>query len=218
MTLLSGRAIEHRVDRGFYHHHALYVGNGAVIQFGGRIKDKPHASIDYHPLPTSAKALGSTCWGARRIGSCRCRQAGHKWLVEHPPPTTYHLLGYNCEHVARLAWRQQESNAAKRRRAYGELIYGWRPIHVCRTSPTMAFRAVSVARRTHSSHGFRAALTELRVHTSALAGTTKPWTTTPYAHTRNDRVRAFLICVHHATPRAKMKAAATIAFQTAHLH
>jgi hypothetical protein len=22
------------------------------------------------------------------------------WLVENPPPTTYNLLGYNCEHVA----------------------------------------------------------------------------------------------------------------------
>ncbi len=31
---------ELRVDRGAYHHHALYVGDNIVVQFGGRIKDK----------------------------------------------------------------------------------------------------------------------------------------------------------------------------------
>lgn len=91
---------ELRVDRGGYHHHALYVGDGVVVQFGGRIKDKRYALIHYASVPDFRK-------GARvkvvehddldRVAAVRRAQ----WLVNNPPPATYNLLGYNCEHVAR---------------------------------------------------------------------------------------------------------------------
>jgi hypothetical protein len=98
VTLQPGDEL--RVDRGIYHHHALYVGDGVVVQFGGRIKDKLHASIHYASVTDFRK-------GARvkvvehdeldRVAAVRRAQ----WLVNNPPPTTYNLLGYNCEHVAR---------------------------------------------------------------------------------------------------------------------
>jgi Lecithin retinol acyltransferase len=90
---------ELRVDRGFYHHHALYVGNGVVVQFGGRIKDKPNASIHYASITDfrkDARVRVVEHDGLDRAAAVRRAQ----WLVENPPPTMYHVLGYNCEHVA----------------------------------------------------------------------------------------------------------------------
>jgi hypothetical protein len=91
---------ELRVDRGFYHHHALYVGDGGVVQFGGRIRDKPHASIHYASVTDFRKGGQVKVVEHDELDrAAAVRRA--QWLVENPPPTTYHLFGYNCEHVAR---------------------------------------------------------------------------------------------------------------------
>lgn len=91
---------ELRVDRGAYHHHALYVGDGVVVQFGGRIKDKRHASIHYASVTDFRK--GARVKVVEHDEMDRAAVVSRaQWLVENPPPTTYHVLGYNCEHVAR---------------------------------------------------------------------------------------------------------------------
>ena len=98
VTLQPGDEL--RVDRGFYHHHGCYVRDGVVVQFGGRIKDKPHASIHYASLTEFTKGVQVKVVEhdeLDRVTAVRRAQ----WLVENPPPATYHLLGYNCEHVAR---------------------------------------------------------------------------------------------------------------------
>ncbi len=97
-TYLPGDEL--RVDRGFYRHHALYVGEGVVVQFGGRIKDKPHASVHYASVTDFAK--GGRVEVMEHDGLDRDAAVERaEWLVANPPPTTYHVLGYNYEHVAR---------------------------------------------------------------------------------------------------------------------
>lgn len=91
---------ELRVDRGVYHHHALYVDNGVVVQFGGRIKDKPHASIHYASATDFAKGARIKVVPHDNLDRDAAMRRAH-WLVENPPPATYNVLGYNCEHVAR---------------------------------------------------------------------------------------------------------------------
>ncbi|HEY5288213.1 MAG TPA: lecithin retinol acyltransferase family protein [Solirubrobacteraceae bacterium] len=91
---------ELRVDRDVYHHHGLYVGDGVVIQLGGRIKDKSHASIHYASVSGFAKDASVKVVEHDQLDrAAAVRRA--VWLLENPPPTTYNLLGYNCEHVAR---------------------------------------------------------------------------------------------------------------------
>lgn len=104
---------ELRVDRGLYHHHGFYVGNGAVVQFGGRIKDKPRASIHHVALPDFAKDGRVKVVEHKQLDrDAAVRRA--LWLLDNPPPTTYHLFGYNCEHVARwCATGKIESSQAK---------------------------------------------------------------------------------------------------------
>jgi hypothetical protein len=97
-TYLPGDEL--RVDRGFYHHHALYVSEGVIVQFGGRIKDKPHALVHYASVTDFAK--GGRVEVMEHDGLDRDAAVERaEWLVANPPPTTYHVLGYNCEHVAR---------------------------------------------------------------------------------------------------------------------
>jgi hypothetical protein len=97
VTLQPGDEL--RVDRGAYHHHACYVGNGAVVQFGGRIKDKRHALIHYASISDFRKGAQVKVVPHDDLDrAAAVRRA--RWLVENPPPTTYHVFGYNCEHVA----------------------------------------------------------------------------------------------------------------------
>ncbi len=91
---------ELRVDRGFYHHHALCVRDGVVVQFGGRIKDKPNASIHYASVTDFRKGAQVKVVPHDDLDRAGAVRRAH-WLVENPPPATYHLFGYNCEHVAR---------------------------------------------------------------------------------------------------------------------
>jgi hypothetical protein len=91
---------EMRVDRGFfYHHDACYIGNGAVVQFGGRIKDKRHASIHEASLTDFAKGGQVKVVEHDELDRAAAVERA-LWLLHNPPPTTYNLFGYNCEHVA----------------------------------------------------------------------------------------------------------------------
>jgi hypothetical protein len=91
---------ELRVDRGLYGHHGIYVGNDWVVQFGGRIKDKPHASIHCLPLTEFAKAGQPKVVEHQELDRAQAVRRT-LWLLEDPPPMQYHMFGYNCEHVAR---------------------------------------------------------------------------------------------------------------------
>jgi hypothetical protein len=104
---------ELRVDRGFYRHHGFYVGSGAVVQLGGRIKDKPNASVHHVSYDEFAKRGRVNVVEHEQLDrAAAVRRA--LWLLENPPPTTYHLFGYNCEHVARwCATGKIESSQAK---------------------------------------------------------------------------------------------------------
>lgn len=97
-----------RVWRGFYWHHGIYVGDGSVVQFGGRIADKPHARIDEVPLSEFER-------GGRAIvvDHSDLRWPIARWKLPDPYPPerivararclaahgigVYNLVGRNCE-------------------------------------------------------------------------------------------------------------------------
>jgi Lecithin retinol acyltransferase len=93
-----------------YYHHGIYINDGRVVQFGGRIGDKPHATIGAVPLSKfengrTAKLVlhgGRTWWGAPRFDAIprdvTVRRAER--LVEAHPEGLYNLFGYNCEQAA----------------------------------------------------------------------------------------------------------------------
>ncbi len=90
-----------RVDRGLYGHYGLYLGDGWVMQFGGRIADKPRASI--HPATQEDFAKGSgvsVVTHEQRLDPAEAIWRAW-WLRDNPPPMGYNLFGYNCEHFAR---------------------------------------------------------------------------------------------------------------------
>jgi len=95
-----------------YHHHAIYIGDGEVVQFGGEIRDKPNARIGY----ASVKEFQD---GADAELVPHGRYEGVQWLPEADPPEKiverarwladraslfpsqpYNLIGNNCEHIA----------------------------------------------------------------------------------------------------------------------
>jgi hypothetical protein len=93
-----------------YYHHGIYISDGRVVQFGGRIRDKSHATIGAVPLSKfenggTAKPVphgGRTWWGALRFDSIpthvTVRRAER--LVAAHPEGLYDLFGYNCEQAA----------------------------------------------------------------------------------------------------------------------
>jgi hypothetical protein len=89
-----------RVDRGAYHHYGIYISDALVVQLGGRIMDKPRATIQGVAIEAFAK--GGRIQVVRQEGFDRQGSVERAlWLMEHPPRMQYHLFGYNCEHVAR---------------------------------------------------------------------------------------------------------------------
>jgi lecithin:retinol acyltransferase len=93
-----------------YYHHGIYINDGRVVQFGGRIGDKPHATVGAVPLSRfknggTAKLVphgGRTWWGALRYEAipreATVRRA-ERLLAAHPEGL-YDLFGYNCEQAA----------------------------------------------------------------------------------------------------------------------
>ncbi|HLX32975.1 MAG TPA: lecithin retinol acyltransferase family protein [Gaiellaceae bacterium] len=93
-----------------YEHHGIYVRDERVLQFGGSIWDKPHASVGPVTLETFERGRraklykhGSrTWWGVRRFPALPRERIVRRAerLVEMQPEGLYDLLGYNCEHAA----------------------------------------------------------------------------------------------------------------------
>jgi hypothetical protein len=93
-----------------YHHHGIYVSDGRVIQFGGRIRDKRHATIGAVPLAEfenggTAEIVqhrGNTWFGAPRFDAPPREQAVRRaeWLLANHPDGLYDLFGNNCEQAA----------------------------------------------------------------------------------------------------------------------
>jgi hypothetical protein len=101
-----------------YFHHGIYVADDEVIQFGGRILDKPTATVGAVSLAAfendgQAEAvehdrergllrtliLPAPPWlPAAKAPEKIIRRA--RWLAANHPPRRYHLVGYNCEHAA----------------------------------------------------------------------------------------------------------------------
>jgi len=93
-----------------YYHHGIYIDDGRVVQFGGSIFDKAHATLGAVPLSTfecrgTAQLVhhgGRTWWGAPRFDAIprdvTVRRAER--LVQAHPKGLYDLFGYNCEQAA----------------------------------------------------------------------------------------------------------------------
>lgn len=94
-----------------YFHHGVYVGDDMVVQFGGRIGDKPRAAVGVVSFE-EFKANGRV---ERVEPLVADRWSGHfvpehdeperivrraLWLVHHYPKGRYNLLGNNCETMA----------------------------------------------------------------------------------------------------------------------
>jgi hypothetical protein len=94
-----------------YFHHGIYIGDGEVVQFGGRIGDKRQAHIGI----ASLEAFESRGIAKRAEAGVIDRWSGLAytepdepkrivkralWLVEHYPPGRYNVLGSNCETIA----------------------------------------------------------------------------------------------------------------------
>jgi HRAS-like suppressor 3 len=98
-----------------YMHHGIYVHNDRVIQFGGRIKDKPNATISAVSLAVfeNGGVAEAVVHGRPKFFRPRIflphlpdeqptdkviKQA--EWLVANYAPGRYHLVGNNCENIA----------------------------------------------------------------------------------------------------------------------
>jgi hypothetical protein len=105
------------VRRGWlYTHHGIYVSEDRVIQFGGRVSDKPRATIMAVPLAEFAKdgrvgVVGEI--GPRTDSRLRTAERPERvvqkaeWLLEHHSEwlsrrswSRYNVFGNNCEHAA----------------------------------------------------------------------------------------------------------------------
>jgi hypothetical protein len=100
-----------QVWRRFYYHHGVYLGDDRVVQFGGRVSDKPHARIDEVELAAFEQSgiaqvveHGRHSWPGiwdlppadppeRIVDRAR-------WLVDHHPDGAYNVFGRNCESIA----------------------------------------------------------------------------------------------------------------------
>jgi Lecithin retinol acyltransferase len=94
-----------------YRHHGIYINDDRVIQFGGRISDKPGAGIEAVPLKQFAdggqveivKHPRPGGWFGQWLPEAdrpeRIIQRA-EWLLEHHPSGRYNAIGWNCEHAA----------------------------------------------------------------------------------------------------------------------
>lgn len=94
-----------------YRHHGIYINNDRVIQFGGRISDKPGARIEAVSLKDFADRSQVEVVNHPKNGGWFGQwlpEADHpdqivrraEWLLEHHPAGRYNVIGWNCEHAA----------------------------------------------------------------------------------------------------------------------
>jgi hypothetical protein len=96
-----------RVWRGSYWHHGINVGDDRVVQFGGRVFDKPQSRIEqvalshFRPrgrvevVPTQQHWLG--LWLLPPALPPEEIVARATWLADRGFAGTYNLVGRNCE-------------------------------------------------------------------------------------------------------------------------
>jgi Lecithin retinol acyltransferase len=100
-----------RVCRGLYYDHGLYVGDKGVLQFGGRVADKPHARVDDVPLSCFVRRGKAEVVDQRKltwVGLWKLPPAlpperivaRARCLAQVQPEGVYNLIGRNCETVA----------------------------------------------------------------------------------------------------------------------
>jgi hypothetical protein len=100
-----------RVWRGFYFHHGVYVGDGRVVQFGGRVSDKPRARIVEVEFAAFERGGNASVvehgrhtwpgiWDLPPADPPEKIVERARWLVEHHPDGAYNLFGRNCETIA----------------------------------------------------------------------------------------------------------------------
>lgn len=83
-----------------YTHHAINVGDGRVVEFGGSTANKPAMGIEYSAYEQFAKGdVVDVVRSPDHDPAPALRRA--EWLTECPPPRQYDGIGFNCEHVAR---------------------------------------------------------------------------------------------------------------------
>jgi hypothetical protein len=100
-----------KVRRSFiYWHHGIYIADDRVIQFGGRILDKRHATVEAVTLLDFARSAevkvvdhspGRHLFGP--VGPPGVPdEIVHRaeWLLNNHPTGRYNLIGWNCETAA----------------------------------------------------------------------------------------------------------------------
>jgi hypothetical protein len=106
-----------RVARKFkgwvpYAHHAIYVGDGEVVQFGGEIRDKPNARIGCASVEEFQDGATAELvphgryevvhWLPKADPPDKIVERA-RWLADRAsrsPSQPYNLIGNNCEHIA----------------------------------------------------------------------------------------------------------------------
>ncbi len=93
-----------------YWHHGIYASDERVIQFGGRICDKPDARIEAVALEKFEDGGVSEAVehsGGDRFGVWHPKADPRElivqraeWLLVYHPAGWYNLVGWNCEHAA----------------------------------------------------------------------------------------------------------------------
>ncbi len=79
-----------RVSRGLYSHHAIYVGNGWLIEFGSGFLGGVVAYVDWQTFSggSNVELVGCGGWVAAERAKCRLGMGG------------FNLISRNCEHFA----------------------------------------------------------------------------------------------------------------------
>jgi lecithin:retinol acyltransferase len=109
-----------------YRHHGIYVNDDRVIQFGGRISDKPGANIEVVSLKDFADSGQVEILKHPKDGGLFGQwlpEADHpdrivrraEWLLEYHPAGRYNVIGWNCEHAANFCVNEFTESLQARR-------------------------------------------------------------------------------------------------------
>jgi hypothetical protein len=95
-----------------YNHHGIYISDDRVIQFGGGIADKAHATIDAVSLEKFERdgTAEVVSHGRSNLFTGYHPPADEPWkiveraefLLKLQPRLSYNLIGHNCEHIANM--------------------------------------------------------------------------------------------------------------------